>query len=681
MGLIIDAIAYAVTRAQERAALKTNDSTHIYSTKNPIPWFSTMIAGEKNTLTNPYKQLGIVYTCITRKARNIAGVPFNITRQGSSKVLGDQYPIVQLIKNPNPLMTFEDLIQALVVSLDTAGEWFVWPDDNKAQGFPLAFWFINASKVIARPNGWEIKFDNEKRTLPFEEVAQGRYIDLDNLRRGLSPLSIIGKMGAVRYNAIAYTESFFENDATPTVTYETDKYMSPTQVAEFEQHLEKRRGQKGWHKEMTLWNGLKANALAISNKDMQILEILGLTTDELLGVFGVPKSEIYGQANTYATANVEDRAFWKKTLIPIMRFGIEPALNKVILNPLGYDGHFDINSIDALNEELLDKADAANKFYIMGVPFNMINARLNLGFEDVPGGDEPRQNAPALPVADPNATSNDNQPVKQVKQLMSPEEVNKALRDAEWKKQNDSIQSIETGAARAAKKYFSEVRRKWLKIATDETYTKIFDQFKIKSDVLPSLDDLLKDLSDEKLRKYIKKYAELALQKGIDSIGSTDKVMFTMSDDKAIYALTRRLDKITRINDTLRGDLKDLFVDLASDKQQMSESELAKYLRDGTEHIIDMADGRARTIARTEMHGAYGDGRWEAAKDTDPIGKEWIDSRDSDVRESHQIDGETQMFNDPFSNGLGYPGDPDGDAGEVCNCRCKFRCIYDKGEM
>jgi uncharacterized protein with gpF-like domain len=113
----------------------------------------------------------------------------------------------------------------------------------------------------------------------------------------------------------------------------------------------------------------------------------------------------------------------------------------------------------------------------------------------------------------------------------------------------------------------------------------------------------------------------------------------------------------------------------------MSEAELAKHLRDETENIIGMADARARTIARTEMHGAYADGRWEAAKDTDPIGKEWIDSRDSDVREEHQIDGETQMFGDPFSNGLAYPGDPDGDAGNVINCRCKFRCIYDAEEM
>lgn len=680
---MLDVLSYVVTRAQERASLKSSD--HVPSS----PWFSTTMAGgSKSKLTNAYKQLGIVYTCITRKARNIASVPFIITRQGSKKVLSDQYPIVKLFKNPNPEMTWEDMIQAFVISLDTKGEWFLWPDENKVAGFPLAMWYINPEKVKERPEGWEVTIAKEKRTLPYEEVAQGKYIDIDNPKRGLSPISVVGKMGSVRYNAVAYTESFFENDATPTVTYETDKPMSPIQIAEFEKQLERRRGQKGWHKELTLWNGLKAHALNISNKDMQMLEILGLTTDELLGVFGVPKSEIYGQSNTYATANVEDRAFWKKTLIPIMRFGIEPALNRVVLNPLGFDGHFDINAIDALNAELLDKADAASKFYLMGVPFNKIDERLNLGFGPIPGGDEPRQQGTMLPVDQP---SNNDQPVKKIKQLVSKEEINKSIRDAEWKKQNDSLITIESGAAKAVKHYFSDVRKKWLKNATDEIYTKIFEQFQIKSDTLPSLDDLLKDLSDEKLRKYVRKYAEAALQKGIDSINKPDSVNFSMSDDKAIFALTQRLTKISRVNDTIRNDLRDLFVNLTSEERQMSEAELAKYLRDSVEHIIDMADARARTIARTEMHGAYADGRWEAAKSTDPIGKEWIDSRDSDVRSpydenhpsefDHQLDGEKQMFGDPFSNGLAYPGDPDGDAGNVINCRCKFICIYDAEEM
>lgn len=44
---------------------------------------------------------------------------------------------------------------------------------------------------------------------------------------------------------------------------------------------------------------------------------------------------------------------------------------------------------------------------------------------------------------------------------------------------------------------------------------------------------------------------------------------------------------------------------------------------------------------------------------------------DSRTRGSHRhLDGETVKLDAEFSNGLKYPGDPDGPASEVYNCRC-----------
>ena len=52
-------------------------------------------------------------------------------------------------------------------------------------------------------------------------------------------------------------------------------------------------------------------------------------------------------------------------------------------------------------------------------------------------------------------------------------------------------------------------------------------------------------------------------------------------------------------------------------------------------------------------------------------GQEWIATADSRTRESHvELDGEVVGINEPFSNGLDYPGDPAGDAAETINCRC-----------
>lgn len=52
------------------------------------------------------------------------------------------------------------------------------------------------------------------------------------------------------------------------------------------------------------------------------------------------------------------------------------------------------------------------------------------------------------------------------------------------------------------------------------------------------------------------------------------------------------------------------------------------------------------------------------------IEKTWIVAS-SNPRPSHaEVDGETIAFQDPFSNGLFYPGDPNGDPDETAGCTC-----------
>lgn len=87
-----------------------------------------------------------------------------------------------------------------------------------------------------------------------------------------------------------------------------------------------------------------------------------------------------------------------------------------------------------------------------------------------------------------------------------------------------------------------------------------------------------------------------------------------------------------------------------------------------------------RTFARTAMTGAQNAGREQSLKNARDMGlnvvKQWMATLDSRTRDSHaMMDGETIKVGDKwhhykFSNGLRYPGDPEGPAREVYNCRC-----------
>lgn len=66
----------------------------------------------------------------------------------------------------------------------------------------------------------------------------------------------------------------------------------------------------------------------------------------------------------------------------------------------------------------------------------------------------------------------------------------------------------------------------------------------------------------------------------------------------------------------------------------------------------------------------------DASKDGIILDKQWLATHDERTRDSHaHLDGETVHYNEKFSNGLRYPQDPQGEAGEVYNCRCAMREI------
>lgn len=82
--------------------------------------------------------------------------------------------------------------------------------------------------------------------------------------------------------------------------------------------------------------------------------------------------------------------------------------------------------------------------------------------------------------------------------------------------------------------------------------------------------------------------------------------------------------------------------------------------------------GRNETIARTEVLSSNNAGTMFGYKQSGIVKKkEWLATRDSRTRDTHaEMDGEQVAVNKKFSNGLDFPGDPNGDPGEIINCRC-----------
>lgn len=95
----------------------------------------------------------------------------------------------------------------------------------------------------------------------------------------------------------------------------------------------------------------------------------------------------------------------------------------------------------------------------------------------------------------------------------------------------------------------------------------------------------------------------------------------------------------------------------------------------------DYETGNAQTIARTETASAYGTASQDAIEQAGFKFKSWLTADDGRVRTSHQMceDQGPIPLEDSFSNGLDFPGDPEGEADEVINCRCVLQAEEDGG--
>lgn len=132
-------------------------------------------------------------------------------------------------------------------------------------------------------------------------------------------------------------------------------------------------------------------------------------------------------------------------------------------------------------------------------------------------------------------------------------------------------------------------------------------------------------------------------------------------------------------------------IDLAWGKKQITASVTSSILQgksikgmadDLQNRITTMNRNSAIRTARTAVTGAQNAGRMDSYAAAERMGiklkKEWMATLDSRTRHSHAVlDGEKVDQDKKFSNGCRFPGDPQGPAWEIYNCRCTMVAALD----
>ncbi len=151
----------------------------------------------------------------------------------------------------------------------------------------------------------------------------------------------------------------------------------------------------------------------------------------------------------------------------------------------------------------------------------------------------------------------------------------------------------------------------------------------------------------------------------------------------------RQLKTFAQMSETTTDKIMDIIdkgVESGNSVQQIAE-DIASSFRD-----IENIDSRAMVIARTETMTALSMGQAAALEDAKTVipnlQKMWVSTHDDRTRgpnsrygyksgdpDHEDLDGEVVGADEKFSNGLSYPRDPSGPAGEVIQCRCAWVMI------
>lgn len=687
-----------------------------------------------------------IYKCVTIISSWVSRLPRRIVRiraDGSEETLPGHW-LAKKLSRPMPGMSGKTFIYGTVMQQELTGMAFWWPRGTdrgqlskkpvlaQLELLPSHAMRARRDRVTGQIVAWTYTalYGTETRQFEFGELVTPKYYNPDDPDLGLAPLWAAMRSARTDVKAAAYSESFFDNSATPsTILIYRKGRLTPVQRAQEEkQFTERYAGAKNAGRVATLSGDWDLKQLSLTQEDMQLLETRRDLTRKIGMVYGVP-GIFLGNPNdsNFATANVEWQFLAEQTCKPKAE-ELEEILTERIVERFAPEQdlafRFDYSSAPGLRADVTQQAATAKAWFDMGATYNDVVKLTGVQLPEQPWGDtwwknfsledvnaiEPEpEDAPedddddagdsdgdagdgdGAGATDDDAADDDDDDGRGAPAIIGHRTdravlraglIEDATRDAYWRAW---IRRLAPPIARMQSKlrrYFYEIRQEILdnlaQLAEAGTFPSSGSDAKaIALAATRGKIDLLAQIlfdrtnADEQLRKLVAPGLRESIEMGADQALAELHVEegFTIeSSPEGSAAFTGRLNKIVGVNETLWFRLNSTLEDGLNNGESISEMAA----RISAE--LNNAAQRARTIARTEVGTAVQKGRQIALAQEGVEKHEWLSSRDNEVRGSdpkdrysHLIDGEIARVGEEFSVGLKFPLDDDGSGAEAGN--------------
>ncbi len=628
------------------------------------------------------------YVCMDKIAKNIAGLPLKFYKGYAQPKEIDKHPIIDLIYRPNHWKTHRNLFYETIFNKEMLGDayWILEGvnENGTLNRAKMKIYVAPSDKMEAIPNdkdfieGFVMKTGSRKITYKPHEIVWFNNYNYRNLYKGSSRLKIGENVFASDFYARRYNSIYFENNASPGTVLETDskfdKDLHERIVAEWNQ---RHRGIRNAHKVTLLWQGLKLASSGKSPKDLDFINLIKLTREEIIALFGVPPAEvgIFEYAN-YANAMVQKKMFWESSIMPIM-MDIETTLNEITF-PEWAPGEeiwfeFDTSNVDALREDEDKKASTVVRL-VRGSILTPNEAREKYyNLEPITGGDE--LILPQKP------------PMTGVASLPSKVSIKKfSEQDEKWQAKYAHRFRYEMMFLPHMKRFFKAQKDRVLKrlaelneyLPADDEVELLFDEGK-ETDILYKMANPIITSAYAEAGK--RAYEEVQSLKSLRFKQGEISGEFNLSDPAVTdWIETHGLFFCKTVNATTKKMIAKMLAKAYEEGTPVKE--FAKMVAESFDNI---SKGRAYSISQTEMGNAINTGTFEGYRQAGADKKRWLATPDLKTRDSHYEVGNHPPIpiNERFPVGgdlMLHPNDPAGSPENVINCRCALEPIISEVE-
>lgn len=309
------------------------------SVSDPNMWINTLLgsggyattSGASVTADNALKT-STVFLCVKILSESIASLPLMVYRKRKSggKDVADGHPLYSLLHDaPNDEQNSFEFREFGQAALALRGNNYTYKLINSGGEIVQLIPLMPNRMIVKRERGvikYTYTYDTEQNSnipkildINPEYIWHIKYLSTDGLT-GLSPISCARESVGISMKAEEFGAMYFANAAVTSGVLEHPASLKKEAYDRLKASIQEFSASKK-HQTMILEEGMKWQAIGLSNKDSQFLEARAFQVADIARFFNIPLILLHqaDKASTYASAEQFSLNFVKYCLLPWCR--------------------------------------------------------------------------------------------------------------------------------------------------------------------------------------------------------------------------------------------------------------------------------------------------------------------------------------------------------------------------